>query len=188
VGFYDRRLFYGGSTNEPNTLFGSNAGNLDDFTLQIDLSPGAQPEANEGIEYQIYGAAKIEWLAGTDKFLTIGATNDVLFATSGIDNIVTPSSLAIKPTNSYGVDDVNPIGRGSLLYYLQGDKSTMRSFEYSLEQDRYVPVNRNEISEHLTYEERYSMGGTGRRQVSRDDDQQHGKHKRLAPSFNRRRF
>jgi hypothetical protein len=152
VGFYDRRLFYGGSTNEPNTLFVSNAGNLDDFTLQIDLSPGAKPEANEGIEYQIYGAAKIEWLAGTDKFLTIGATNDVLFATSGIDNIVTPSSLAIKPTNSYGVDDVNPIGRGSLLYYLQGDKSTMRSFEYSLEQDRYVPVNRNEISEHLTYE------------------------------------
>lgn len=150
VGFYERRLYYGGSDNFPNTLYGSNAGELDDFTLQLNTSAGAQPEADEGIEYQIYGATRIEWLKGTDKFLAIGANNDVLLASGGIDDVITPSSISIKPTNSFGAADTNAVGRGSLLYYLQTDGTTMRSFEYSFEQDRYVPVNRTEVASHIT--------------------------------------
>lgn len=150
VGFYERRLYYGGSNNSPNTLYGSGAGTLDDFTLQIDTTAGAQPEADEGIEYQIYGATRINWLRGTDKFLAIGANNDVLLASGGIDDVITPSSISIKPTNSYGAADMNAVGRGSLLYYLQSDAGTMRSFEYSFEQDRYVPVDRTEVASHIT--------------------------------------
>jgi len=150
VGFYERRLYYGGSNNNPNTLYGSVAGELDDFTLQINTSAGAQPEADEGIEYKVYGATRISWLRGTDKFLAIGANNDVLLASGGIDNVITPSSISIKPTNSYGAADTNAVGRGALLYYLQADAATMRSFEYSFEQDRYVPVNRNEVASHIT--------------------------------------
>lgn len=150
VGFYERRLYYGGSDNNPNTLYGSNAGELDDFTLQINTASGAKPEDDEGIEYQIYGATRIEWLRGTDKFLAVGANNDVLLASGGIDDVITPSSISIKPTNSFGAADTNAVGRGSLLYYLQADGATMRSFEYSFEQDRYVPVNRNEVADHIT--------------------------------------
>lgn len=150
VGFYERRLYYGGSNNKPNTLYGSSAGGLDDFTLQINTSAGAQPEADEGIEYQIYGATRINWLRGTDKFLAIGANNDVLLASGGIDNVITPSSISVKPTNSYGAADMNAVGRGSLLYYLQSDSTTMRSFEYSFEQDGYVPVDRTEVAAHIT--------------------------------------
>lgn len=150
AGFYERRLYYGGSNNNPNTLYGSAAGELDDFTLQINTTAGAKPEDDEGIEYQIYGATRIEWLRGTDKFLAIGANNDVLLASGGIDDVITPSSISIKPTNSFGAADTNAVGRGSLLYYLQSDTETMRSFEYSFEQDRYVPVNRNEVASHIT--------------------------------------
>lgn len=150
VGFYERRLYYGGSNNNPNTLYGSGAGTLDDYTLQINTAAGAQPEADEGIEYQIYGATRINWLRGTDKFLAVGASNDVLLASGGIDDVITPSSISIKPTNSYGAADTNAVGRGSLLYYLQSDATTMRSFEYSFEQDRYVPVDRTEVAAHIT--------------------------------------
>lgn len=150
VGFYERRLYYGGSNNNPNTLYGSAAGELDDYTLQIGTAAGSKPEDDEGIEYQIYGATRIEWLRGTDKFLAIGANNDVLLASGGIDDVITPSSISIKPTNSYGAADLNAVGRGSLLYYLQSDAETMRSFEYSFEQDSYTPVNRNEVADHIT--------------------------------------
>lgn len=150
VGFYERRLYYAGSDNKPNTLYGSNAGELDDFTLQLSTTAGAQPEADEGIEYQVYGATRINWLRGTDKFLAIGANNDVLLASGGIDDVITPPSISIKPTNSFGAADMNAVGRGSLLYYLQADTTTMRSFEYSFEQDRYVPINRTEVAAHIT--------------------------------------
>jgi hypothetical protein len=150
VGFYERRLYYGGSNNAPNTLYGSGAGTVDDFTLQINTSAGAQPDADEGIEYTIFGATRIEWLRGTEKFFAIGANNDVLLASGGIDDVITSSSISIKPTNSFGAADVNVVGRGALLYYLQSDTTTMRSFQYSFEQDTYVPVNRNEVADHIT--------------------------------------
>ena len=118
--------------------------------MQIGTAAGSKPEDDEGIEYQIYGATRIEWLRGTDKFLAIGANNDVLLASGGIDDVITPSSISIKPTNSYGAADLNAVGRGSLLYYLQSDAETMRSFEYSFEQDSYTPVNRNEVADHIT--------------------------------------
>jgi hypothetical protein len=149
VGFYERRLYYGGSNNRPNTLYGSMAGDQDDFTLQISTAAGAKPEDDEGIEYAIFGATRIEWLRGTDKFLAVGANNDILLASGGIDDVITPSSISIKPTNSFGAADTNAVGRGSLLYYLQNDTETMRSFEYSFEQDSYVPINRNEVASHI---------------------------------------
>jgi len=148
VGFYERRLYYAGSTNKPNTVYGSASGKLDDFTLQI--NPIETPEDDEGIEYAVFGATLIEWLRSTEKFLVIGANNDILLASGGIDDVITPSSISIRPTNSYGSADVTAIGRGSKLYYLQTDAETLRSFQYSFEQDQYVPINRNEVAPHIT--------------------------------------
>lgn len=145
VGFYERRLYYAGSINGPNVLWGSMAGNNDDFTLQI----GTDPEVDDGIEYQVRGAARIEWLRGTDKFLAVGANNDILLASGGIDDVITSTSISIKPTNGYGSADQNALGRGALLYYLQNDLETVRAIQYSFEQDRYLPVNRNEVASHI---------------------------------------
>lgn len=147
VGFYEQRLVYGGSNNDPNKLWFSKPGEPDDFSLQ----QGTTAEVDDGIEYVIAGnSAKINWLKGTEKFLGVGALNDVLQVTGGIDNVVTSTSISIRPSNSFGVADTMPIGRGSQIFYIQSNSLTVRSFEYDFQRDGYVPVDRNTLADHIT--------------------------------------
>ncbi len=143
VTFYEQRLIYGGSTNKPQTLYFSRSGETSDFTIGT--------EVDDGIIYTVAGDGNtIKWLRGTSKFLAIGTFGDVLQATGGIDGVITTTSISIKPTNSFGVADINPIGKGSQVFFVQRNKLILRSFEFDFQQDSYVPVDRNTIADHIT--------------------------------------
>ena len=143
ITFYEQRLVYGGSTNKPQTLYFSKSGEVDNFTTGT--------EVDDGLVYVVSGNGNtIRWLRGTEKFLSIGTFGDVLKATGGIDDVITPTSISIKPTNSFGVDKINPIGKGSQVFYMQRNKLIMRSLEYNFTQDSYFPTDRNTIAEHIT--------------------------------------
>jgi hypothetical protein len=142
VGLYENRLIYGGSNLYPSTLFFSKADDPDNFTVGT--------EVDDGIEYVIAGnIGRIRWIHGTDKFLAIGAFGDVLKATGGLDGVITPSSISIKPSNSYGVAGINPSGKGTSIYYIQSNDLTLRSFEYDINQDSYVPVDKTTVADHI---------------------------------------
>ncbi len=143
VGFYEQRLVYAGSNNSPNTLWFSMPANPGNFTVGTAVT--------DGIAYTIAGPAnKIVWLRGTNKFLGVGAFGDVYQVTGGIDGVVTPASISIRPTNSYGTANINPIGKGAQIFFPQSNNLIIRSFEFDFEQDSYVPVDRNTIADHIT--------------------------------------
>lgn len=143
VGFYEQRLVYAGSNNSPNTLWFSKPANPGDFTVGTAV--------DDGIAYTIAGPAnKIVWLRGTNKFLGVGAFGDVYQVTGGIDGVVTPASISIRPTNSYGTANINPIGKGAQIFFPQSNNLIVRSFEFDFQQDSYVPVDRNTIADHIT--------------------------------------
>lgn len=143
VTFFEQRLIYGGSTNSPQTLYLSKSGDADNFIIGT--------EVDDAIVYTVSGDNNtIQWLRGTDKFLAIGVIGDVLKGTGGLDDVITPTSISIKPSNSYGVANINPIGRGSQIFYVQNSGLILRSFEYDFESDGYIPVDRNIIADHIT--------------------------------------
>ena len=143
VGFFEDRLIYGGSNNKPQTLYFSKSADFDDFSLGN--------EVDDGIEYTVLGNGNlIQWLKGTDKFLAIGTYGDVLQATGGIDGVITPTSISIRPSNGYGVQNINPIGRNSNVFYTQNDALILRSFQFEFETDSYIPQDRNIIADHIT--------------------------------------
>jgi hypothetical protein len=143
VGFYEQRLVYGGSNNSPNTLWFSKPANPGDFTVGTAVT--------DGIAYTIAGPAnRIAWLRGTSKFLAVGAFGDVYQVTGGIDGVITPASISIRPSNSYGVANINPIGKGTQIFFPQSNNLIMRSFEFDFQQDSYIPVDRNTVADHIT--------------------------------------
>jgi hypothetical protein len=143
VTFYEDRLVYGGGVNNPQTMYFSKSGLNDNFIIGV--------EVDDAIEYTISGDGNnIKWLRGTNSFLAIGTFGDVLQATGGIDDVITPTSISVKPSNGYGVADINPITRGSQIFYMQRNNLIMRSFEFSFEQNSYIPIDRNVIAEHIT--------------------------------------
>jgi len=143
VAFYEQRLVYGGSINNPQTLWFSRSADEDNFTIGTD--------ADNGIEYTLAGDGNfIRWLNGTDRFLAVGAFSDILKVTGGLEDVITPSSISIKPSNTVGCADISPVGRDNDLYFMQRNQLVMRSFEYDFQKDSYVAVDRNTVSNHIT--------------------------------------
>lgn len=143
VGFFEQRLIYGGSNNSPNTLWFSKSGDFNNFTIGTAVT--------DGIAYTIAGKAnKISWLVGTNNFLAVGGYGDIYQVTGGQDDVITPTSISIKPTNSFGVANIMPVSNGSQIIYMQNNNLIMRSFEYDLQSNAYRPVDRNTIADHIT--------------------------------------
>ncbi len=142
VALYEQRLVYGGSTNNPLTLYFSRSGLIDNFITG--------PEVDDAIEYTVPAGGSIKWLRGTSAFLAIGCFSDVLQATGGQDDVITPTSISVKESVGYGVLDINPVTRGSQVFYVQNNGLVLRSFEYNFQSDNYVPINRNTIADHIT--------------------------------------
>lgn len=143
VAFFEQRLIYGGSTNSPQTLYLSKSADANNYVVGT--------EVDDAITYTVSGDNNsIQWLRGTNRFLAIGVFGDVLQATGGIDQVITPTSISIKPSNSYGVASINPIGKGTQVFYVQNNNLILRSFEYDFQSDGYVPLDRNTIADHIT--------------------------------------
>lgn len=143
VSFYEQRLVYAGTDNGPQTMWFSKSGDEDDFTTGTG--------ADDGIQYTIAGDGNtIRWLAGTDKFLAVGTFSDILKVTGGIDDVITPDSISVKPSNAYGCADINPVGRNNELFYMQRNKLILRSFEYDFQNDGYLAIDRNTVADHIT--------------------------------------
>jgi len=143
VATYEQRLVYGGSNNKPTTLYFSRAADFDDFTIGT--------EVDDGMEYVVTGdIGRIVWLRGAEKFLAIGGYSDIGQVTGGIDNVLTPTSVSVKQSNSFGAANIMPFGRGNQIYYLQNNGLVVRSFQYDFQSDTYVPLDLMTISEHMT--------------------------------------
>jgi len=143
VGFYEQRLVYAGSNNNPNTIWFSKSADFNNFTTGT--------AATDGIQYTIAGGLnKTAWLAGTNTFLAIGGVADVYQATGGQEEVITVDSVSIKPTNSFGVANIMPVSKGSQILYMQNNDLILRSFEYDLQTNSYRPIDRNVIADHIT--------------------------------------
>lgn len=143
VGSYEERLIYAGSDNKPQTIYLSRSANPDDFSLGT--------EVDQGIEYVVAGdVGRVNWLRGTERFLGVGCVSDVLQATGGIDGVITPDSISIRRSNAPGVANIQPIGQGTQIFFVQGNELTLRSFEFDFQRDSYIPVDRNQVADHIT--------------------------------------
>jgi len=145
-GFYEQRLIFGGSNSNVETLWFSKSGVLDDFTVGV--------EADDGLKYTVIAGEttnKVEWIKGTEGFLAIGGFGDLLKATGGQgEEAITPTTISIKPTNTYGSADINPIGKKQTVMFTQRNQLTVHSLELEDITGVYKPVDRNIFADHIT--------------------------------------
>lgn len=144
--FYEQRLVYGGSIADPETLWFSKSANFDDFTVGTG--------ATDGIKYTIAageGVNKVEWLRGTENFLAVGGFGDLLRVTGGEgQTAISPTSISIKPTNTQGAADINPVTKKQIVLFVQRNQRTVLSLELDPISGAYKPVDRNLFADHIT--------------------------------------
>ena len=156
VAFYEGRIIYAATNNNPEQFWGSRAPNtttgaprLDDFTT------GAN--ADDSFTFTLAPSNgkvdKIEWISGTDSFLAMGTFGGISKVTGDReDSAITPGNINVKPLDDFGCADVTPIRRGNTIIYVQRGERTIRSFEFDVLADTFVSVDRNLVSDHFGFE------------------------------------
>ena len=144
VEFFEQRLFFANTNDDPQKIWSSKSGTYENMTT------GALDD--DALEYTI-AASKvnaIEWMAAKDVLLmgTVGAEWR-LGATSAIEPI-TPTNILCRRQSTYGSASVKPVTVGQTVLFLQRAERKVREFAYNFEQDIYLAPDMNLLAGHIT--------------------------------------
>ena len=132
VSFFEQRLVFAGTTNEPQTLYFSKSGDYENMT--------AGTNADDAMIYTIASnqVNRIRYLKA-QRTLIVGTTGgEFTVSADGTDAAITPSNIVIKKQSSYGTANVDAIPAGNAVLFLQKAKRKIRELSYNFDTDGYV--------------------------------------------------
>lgn len=145
VTFYEDRLWFGGSTAYPQTLWASVTGDYENFT--------AGTNDDDALSYTIntQDLNTITWLS-PGKVLAIGTTNgEFTISANQISDPITPTNVRILPQTTYGcAGTVRPVRIAGSILFVQRAGRKLREYTYNFETDSYIAPNLNVLADHIT--------------------------------------
>jgi len=145
VAFFEQRLAFAGSTNNPQTIWLSVSESYEDMDV-------AAAGADDAMIYTIATdqVNAIRWLSAS-KVLMLGTSGGIFSLSSGDDaTALTPTNVVVKRESSFGVAALVPKQIGNYAFYVQRDTMVVRELAYSLEIDARKATNITILSEHIT--------------------------------------
>ena len=143
VVFYEQRLWYGGTSHKPQTLWGSKPGIYEDFNL------GAN--ADDGLSYAIASdrVNNIKWMAA-QRVLIVGTSGGEFRVTGGNESAITPTNVDVRRQTSYGSKLGHPAYVGSDVFFIQRSGTQVRNVAYKWESDSFQSDDVTFLAEHIT--------------------------------------
>ena len=145
VSFFEQRLAFAGSTNNPQTVWLSVSESYEDMDV-------ASAGADDALIYTIASdqVNAIRWLSAA-KTLLLGTSGGVFSLSSGDDATpLTPTNVVVKRETTFGAATLVPKQIGNYAFYVQRDTLIVRELAYSLEIDQQKAANITILSEHIT--------------------------------------
>jgi len=143
VTFHKQRLYFAGSKDRPQTVWGSQTTSYENF--------GVGSDDAFAVEYTISSnhVNAIQWLSAS-KILVIGTHGGVFSMTGGGDAAITPSNVEVSEETAYGCNHVIPERIGNFVYYIQRGNRKLREFAYNFERDGYIANELTLLSPDMT--------------------------------------
>ena len=132
VTFFEQRLVFAGSNNNPQTLWFSKSGSYENFTTgSADADAMVYTIASNKVNAIRYMSAQRSLIVGT-----VGG--EFVVSGSGTNAAVTPTNVTIQKQSSYGTADVDAVTAGNATLFLQKAKRKIRELSYNFDSDGYV--------------------------------------------------
>lgn len=126
IAFHEQRLFFGGTTKFPLTVWGSSSnGAYENF----DLGTAADDDA---LEFELAGQINtIQWLKSDGAYLIGGTLGGLAFVgAGGIDSALTPTNVKANVGTSFGASSVQGILLGDYIVYPHSNGQTLYEARY----------------------------------------------------------
>jgi len=144
VSFFEQRLVFAGTKDEPQTLYFSKSGDYENMTTGTN--------ADDAMVYTIASnqVNKIRYLKSV-RTLLIGTTGgEFSVSADGTDAAVTPTNVTIKRQSSFGAANVDAQPAGNAVLFLQRAKRKIRELAYNYDSDGYVAPDLTILNETVT--------------------------------------
>ena len=148
VSFFEQRLVFAGTTDQPQTLFFSRSGDYENFN---DDRGGTITDSSA----MIYTIASNQVNAITSikatRTLIVMTTGGEFTVTSGAtEDPITPTNLNIRKQSSYGSAGVDALSIGNTTVFLQRAKRKIRELAYNFDTDGYIAPDLTILSENIS--------------------------------------
>ena len=143
VTFHEGRLVFGGTSDQPNSIYGSQIGDVTNFTL------GTNP--GDPWEYNV-ASGGIKWLVSAG-YLVIGSGHSEYIMAGKGGGAITPNigAVTVKKQSDFGSEQkMGLLIDGSILFVQQGGR-ILRNLVYNSAQAFYQSADLTLLSDHLFY-------------------------------------
>lgn len=131
VTFFEERLIFGNTTNQPDTIWGSVTGDYEN------MLEGADDDDAITFTLSSNRVNAIQWLIGKNKIL-IGTSGAEWTLAGSSDEPLTPSNVKAEQQSAYGSANLQAtLANESILFFQRGAEK-MRELAYNWESDSYV--------------------------------------------------
>ncbi len=129
ISFYEQRLFFGGTTEQPQTLWGSATADYENFAMGV--------LATDALSYTIASNEinLLRWMSPS-RVLLIGALARE-FRASGGSSAITPSNIDIRGETPHGSLTRTPVQIGQTTIFIQAAARKLREMIYNFDTDSY---------------------------------------------------
>jgi len=148
VTFFEQRLVFAGTTNQPQTIFFSRSGDYENMDANI----GGTVADDDAIIYTIASnqVNAIRFMTATRTLILGTAGGEFTVSGGGTDSAVTPTNILIKKQSNHGSANVDAIAVGNATLFLQRAKRKIRELAYNFDVDGYIAPDMTILSEHIT--------------------------------------
>ena len=131
VAFYEQRLFWAGSTDQPQTIWGSKSGDYENHRPgTLDDDPVVYTLATDQVNV-------IRWLS-PGKVMAVGtAGGEFIISGSTTSDPLTPTNVRVVREGTRGSHTHKPIRIDNVVLFIQRQQRKLREFIYQFESDSY---------------------------------------------------
>jgi len=143
VAFYEERLYFAGTTAQPQTIFGSVTADFENHT------PGTEDDAAINVTIASDQVNVIKHIV-PGRFLQIMTTSAEFTLSGGTGTTaVTPTNVNVLRETTFGSGDVRPLRAGASTIMIQKGGEKVKEVTFSLDTDGLVGRDLTVLGEHL---------------------------------------
>ena len=144
VSFFEQRLVFANTNNNPQTLWFSKSGDYENFTTGTN--------ADDAMIYTIASnqVNAIQYLKAVRTLVVGTSGGEFTVSADGTDASITPTNVTIKRQSSFGSAGVDAIPAGNAILFLQKAKRKIRELAYNFDSDGYVAPDLTILNDTVT--------------------------------------
>tara|TARA_R110002020_G_scaffold224222_2_gene433699 strand:- start:5290 stop:7797 length:2508 start_codon:yes stop_codon:yes gene_type:complete len=144
VSFFEQRLVFAGSNNDPQSIWYSKSGSYENFTTGVNASDAmVYTIASNKVNAIRYMSAQRSLIVGT-----VGG--EFVVSASGTTSPITPTNIQIQKQSSYGAANIDAVQIENVTMFLQRAKRKVRELTYNINIDQYQAADMTLLAEHIS--------------------------------------